>query len=283
MRDGVAERLGVGYETLRAIRSDLIYCASRGFDKDRSGRGVPGTDQSGSALAGQEWEDGGCWRGGRPFFGTSMGDLGNGFLSAIAVCAALFHRARTGQGQEVGTAILYACLAGTSGTFAYRDGSGPPRPKLDELQLGFHALYRLYGTADGWICLAAVREEHWERLCPLIERDDLRTDDRFSDPAARQANDNELGKLLEETFAGRRADEWFAALDAARIPVELAKPGVVAAPADTPFLQFSVTPARVPAEAPVFDEHTDEVLAELQLDGETLAALKEETANRARG
>jgi crotonobetainyl-CoA:carnitine CoA-transferase CaiB-like acyl-CoA transferase len=54
-----------------------------------------------------------------------MGDLGNGFLTAIAVNEALFHRARTGEGQAVGTSILYACLAGTSGTFAYPDGSGP--------------------------------------------------------------------------------------------------------------------------------------------------------------
>ena len=92
MRDGVAERLGVDYEKLRAIKPDLIYCASRGFDRDRSSRGLPGTDQSGSALAGQEWEDGGCWHGGQPFFGTSMGDLGNGFLTAIAVNEALFHR-----------------------------------------------------------------------------------------------------------------------------------------------------------------------------------------------
>jgi crotonobetainyl-CoA:carnitine CoA-transferase CaiB-like acyl-CoA transferase len=283
MRDGVAERLGVDYETLRAIKADLIYCASRGFDRDRSSRGLPGTDQSGSALAGQEWEDGGCWHGGQPFFGTSMGDLGNGFLTAIAVSEALFHRARTGEGQAVGTSILYACLAGTSGTFAYPDGSGPDRPRLDALQLGLHALYRLYETADGWLCLAAVTPEHWERLCGVTGREDLRADDRFSGSAARGANDHELGKILEEVFATRTAAEWFAALDEAGVPVELSKPGMMAAPPGTPFVHFSVTPARAPGESPVLDEHTDEVLAELRLDPETVAAIKEETADRARG
>src|SRR6202023_2925395 len=108
-------------------------------DRARTPANGPGTDQSGSALAGQEWEDGGCWHGGQPFFGTSMGDPGNGFLTAIAVTEALFHRPRRGGGQAGATSILYACLAGTSGTFAYPDGSGPERPKLDALQLGFHA------------------------------------------------------------------------------------------------------------------------------------------------
>jgi crotonobetainyl-CoA:carnitine CoA-transferase CaiB-like acyl-CoA transferase len=283
MRHGVAERLGVDEKTLRAIKPDLIYCASRGFDRDRSARGLPGTDQSGSALAGQEWEDGGCWHGGQPFFGTSMGDLGNGFLTAIAITEALFHRARTGVGQAVGTSILYACLAGTSGTFAYPDGSGPDRPKLDALQLGFHSLYRLYESADGWLCLGAITPEHWERLCGVIGRTGLRADDRFSDAAARRANDDELGKILEEVFAARTAAEWFAALDEAGVPVELSRPGMVAAPTGTPFLHFSVTPARPPGEAPVLDEHTDEILAELRLDDEKVAAIKQETANRARG
>jgi crotonobetainyl-CoA:carnitine CoA-transferase CaiB-like acyl-CoA transferase len=283
MRDGVAERLGVGYETLRAIKPDLIYCASRGFDRNRSSRGLPGTDQSGSALAGQEWEDGGCWHGGQPFFGTSMGDLGNGFLTAIAVNEALFHRARTGEGQAVGTSILYACLAPTSGTFAYPDGSGPDRPKLDALQLGFHPLYRLYETADGWLCLAAVTPEDWERLCRVIRRDDLPADDRFSDAVARRANDIELGKILEEVFVTRSAAEWFATLDAAGVPVERSVPGMMTGPPGAPFVHFSLTPARPPGEAPVLGEHTDAVLAELELDEDTVAAVKEETANRARG
>jgi crotonobetainyl-CoA:carnitine CoA-transferase CaiB-like acyl-CoA transferase len=283
MRDGVAERLGVGYETLRAIKPDLVYCASRGFDRDRSARGLPGTDQSGSALAGQEWEDGGCWHGGQPFFGTSMGDLGNGFLTAIAVNEALFHRARTGEGQAVGTSILYACLAGASGTFAYPDGSGPDRPKLDALQLGFGALYGLYETADGWICLAAITPEHWERLCRVIGREDLQADDRFSDSVARHANNDELMKILNEVFLGRTAAEWFVALDEAGVPVEQSKPGMVAAAPGTPFVQFSVTPARPPGEAPELGEHTDEVLAELRLDHAAVAAIEEETANRARG
>jgi len=283
MRWGVAERLGVGYADLTPYRPDLIYCASRGFDRDRSARGVPGTDQSGSALAGQEWEDGGCWHAGRPFFGTSMGDLGNGFLVAIAVCQALYHRSRTGEGQEVGTSILNACLATSSGTFVLPDGSGPDRPKLDVQQLGFGALYRLYETAEGWICLAAVTEEHWRRLCGALGKADLVADERFADAGARRGSDEDLAKLLEEAFAGRPATYWFAALDRAGVPVEVSAPGALSAPAHTPFLAFSATPASVVGEAPALSEHTDEVLAELGLGEDMLRAITAETADRARG
>jgi len=283
MRHGVAERLGVGYEDLERIRPDLVYCASRGFDRDRSGRGLPGTDQSGSALAGQEWEDGGCWHGGRPFFGTSMGDLGNGFLVAIAVCQALYHRARTGRGQEVGTSILNACLATSSGTFTFPDGSGPDRSKLDALQLGFGARYRLYETADGWICLAVVTDGHWRLLCEVVGRSDLAWDPRFASAAARRANDRDLAKLLEESFAVRSAREWFDALDGAGVPVEISTPVTLTAPVNTPFLGYSGTPASVPGEAPTLGEHTDEVLAELGLGADIVDAVRAETASRSRG
>jgi crotonobetainyl-CoA:carnitine CoA-transferase CaiB-like acyl-CoA transferase len=283
MRWGVAERLGVGYDDLRQVNPSIIYCASRGFDRDRSARNIPGTDQSGSALAGQEWEDGGCWRGGRPFFGTSMGDLGNGFLVAIGITAAIYHRDRTGEGQEVGCSILNACLATSSGTFVFPDGSGPERAQLDGLQLGFNALYRLYETSDGWICLAAVTEAHWKLLCKALDRTDLTTDSRFLDAEARRLHDDDLGKLLQEMFAEQDANEWFAALDAVGVPVEVSKPGFVAAAADRPFIEFSATPASVPGEPPVLDEHTAEILAELNLNEDQVAAIKEETANRARG
>ena len=283
MRWGVAERLGVGYDDLRKHNPTLVYCASSGFDRVRSARNIPGTDQSGSALAGQEWEDGGCWRGGRPFFGTSMGDLGNGFLVAIGVLEALYHRLRTGEGQHVGCSILGACLATSSGTFALPDGSGPDRPKLDALQLGFHALYRLYETADGWLCLAALTQDHWVRLCEAIGAPDLVADTRFVDTGARHANDDDLCKLLEDVLSANTAHTWFDLLDAAGVPVEISAPGLVMAAADSPFLTFSLTPASVPGEAPRVGEHTDEVLAELDLAAEVVAAIHEECANRSRG
>jgi crotonobetainyl-CoA:carnitine CoA-transferase CaiB-like acyl-CoA transferase len=282
MRFGVAERVGVGYDDLRAINPSIIYCASRGFDRIRSATNVPGTDQSASALGGQEWEDGGRWRGGRPFLGTSMGDLGNGYLSAIACIQALYHRDRTGEGQWVSTSILNACLTTSSGTFIFPDGSGPERHKLDALQLGFNALYRLYETADGWVCLAAVKPDHWGRLCDAVGRSDLAGDDRFADAAARAVNDDELAKHLEEAFAGRSAREWFDVLDAAGVPVEVSAKGFVSPAGDQPFIRFSATPASAPGEPPVMGAHTTEILTAVGLTEAEIDAVRAEAGSGAR-
>jgi crotonobetainyl-CoA:carnitine CoA-transferase CaiB-like acyl-CoA transferase len=190
---------------------------------------------------------------------------------------------RTGEGQLVETSILNACLATASGTFAFPDGTGPDRPRLDAMQLGFHALYRLYATTDGWICVAAVTQDHWRRLCAAVARPDLADDARFVDADARTANDDDLVKQLEEVFAGDTAKAWFAALDHAGVPVEISTPRSLTAPADTPFLTFSLTPASVPSEAPPLGAHTDEILAELRLPDDVVVAIQDECANRARG
>ncbi len=124
MRYGAPERIGVDYETLRAINPRIIYCHTRGFEHGPRLH-LPGTDQSGAALAGVEWEDGGCWNGGTPFWSpTSLGDTGNGFLSAIAIVMALYHRERTGQGQKVDAAIINATLLTASNAYITADGRG---------------------------------------------------------------------------------------------------------------------------------------------------------------
>ena len=249
MRWGVAERIGVGYDDLKRHNPAIIYCQSRGFDKVRSAQNLPGTDQMGSALGGQEWEDGGCGRGGRPFFGTSMGDLGNGYLLAISAVQALYHRDRTGEGQAVGTSIVNACLATQSGTFAFPDGTGPDRPRLDALQLGFGDYYRLYETADGWLCVAAIEPEHREALHRIV------------------------GVDLEAGFRRRSATAWFADLDAAGVPVEVSAKGFTRRDLDQPALRFSMTPALVAGPAPKVGEHTVEVLTQFGFTLEEIATL----------
>ena len=275
MRWGVAERLGIGYNDLRAYNPAIIYGQSRGFDRVRSAANLPGTDQMGSALGGQEWEDGGCGRGGRPLFGTSMGDLGNGFLLAISAIQALYHRDRTGVGQTVGTSIVNACLATASNALIRADGSGVDRAKLDAEQLGFHALYRLYETHEGWICIGALNDNDWRSLCSVLGRDGLIVDERFSSPAARAANDDALAGELAEAFKIRRAQEWLPLLDTAGVPAEASTQAFEDPNVGTPVYRFSKTPANVPGATPMLGQHTEEILRELGMaasDIETLLA-----------
>ena len=264
MRYGTPEKLGIDYESLRAVNPRIIYCQSFGFDKTRSALRLPGTDQAGSALGGQEWEDGGCSNGGRPFFGTSMGDLGNGYLSAIGIIEALYHRARTGEGQKVGTAIMKACLLSASYAFVDADGTPAPRPRLDAMQLGLSALYRLYETADGWLCLACVDDAQWDGLGAAIGRPELARDPLFTTAARRATHDGALARILESVFAQRPAAEWRELLDDHGVPSEVSS-AVFTGGLVGPVVGLSGTPARVPGPAPRLGEHSREILGSIGL------------------
>lgn len=224
MRYDAAERLGVDYESLKALNPKLIYCHSRGHEKGPRER-LPGNDQTGACLAGVQHEDGGMSRGGKPFWSlTSFGDTGNGFLSAIGILQALYHRDRTGEGQFVDTAIVNACLLNTSYAMARPDGSALPRPRLDGMQMGLSAGCRLYRAIDGWLCLVLAKEHHWPALFRTL---DLAADDpRFLDEEARLSNDDALCRLLEEAFAKRPAQAVFEALDRAGVPCEISSPTI---------------------------------------------------------
>jgi crotonobetainyl-CoA:carnitine CoA-transferase CaiB-like acyl-CoA transferase len=225
MRYDAAERLGVDYESLRQVNPALIYCHTIGHDQGPR-QYHPGNDQTGAALAGTEWLDGGLDHGGRPIWScTSLGDTGNGFLSALGIIQALYDRDRTGQGQFVRTSILYAQLLNASTAWVTPDGKvTADRQKPDADQYGWGALYRLYRTSDGWLCLAAAQPADWTALCRAVGRPDLESDDRFSTPAERRENGDSLAGELTAVFAGRTVKEWFDALDAEGVPCEISDP-----------------------------------------------------------
>ena len=224
MRRDALARLGCDEASLRPLNPTMIYCHTRGFDRGPRSD-APGNDQTGASLAGVTWEDGGCDDGGQPFWSlTSMGDTGNGYLSVIGVIQALYHRARTGEGQSVDTSILNAALLSASAASVRVDGTALPRPHLDRLQLGLGALYRLYESADGWLCLAVTNERQWHALGTALPDLGLATDVRFGDQERRRDNDAELTRKLETELRTKSADEWFRLFDDAGVPCEVANP-----------------------------------------------------------
>jgi crotonobetainyl-CoA:carnitine CoA-transferase CaiB-like acyl-CoA transferase len=214
MRYDAAVRLGVDYDSLRAIKPDLVYCHTRGFEHGARA-GLPGNDQTGAALAGPDWLDGGLDHDGIPFWPVvSLGDTGNGFLSAIAIVQALYHRDRTGEGQFVDTSIMYAQLLNASIAWSLADGTRHgERPQLDAMQLGWHATYRLYETADGWLCIAAFTDEQRAALAAALGVDKIGDGTAFT--------------ALEPAFRTRSAAQWFATLDGAGVPCEISTPDFV--------------------------------------------------------
>jgi crotonobetainyl-CoA:carnitine CoA-transferase CaiB-like acyl-CoA transferase len=302
MRYDAAVRLGVDYESLKQIKPDLVYCHTRGFEKSEREL-LPGNDQTGAALAGPDWLDGGLDNDGTPLWPViSLGDTGNGFLSAIAIVQALYHRDRTGEGQFVDTSIIYAQLLNASIGWITPDGSRRgDRPQVDQMQMMWNALYGLYPCADdSWLCVTAIEDAHWEALCAAIGRDDLAGDARFATAAARTANDAALRAELEGVFAVRPAGDWFTDLDRAGVPVEVSSPDfVLDLFADPEFLgrgwiaeydhpavgkmnQFglmfdlSETPGVIQGPPLTPGMNTREILRELDFDADQIAKLEEE-------
>jgi crotonobetainyl-CoA:carnitine CoA-transferase CaiB-like acyl-CoA transferase len=285
MRVGVAERLGVDYASVAALNPSVVYCHSRGFDRGPR-LALPGTDQTASALAGVEWEDGGCGRGGRPFWSpTSIGDTGNGFLAAIAIVQALLHRARSGEGQQVDTAILNACLLASSATWVREDGTGPDRRRLDADQLGFDSFHRLYEAADAWICVSADRDQR-PRLLTALEID-----------ATVDESDERLAELISGAIRAQSAEAVVEKLDRADVPAErssetfptdffadeevwarglltrLHHPILGPLEEHGHLIEFSETPGHIGRPAPLCGEHSVELLTELGMDERSISEL----------
>jgi crotonobetainyl-CoA:carnitine CoA-transferase CaiB-like acyl-CoA transferase len=297
MRRDALVRLGCDEASLRPHNPTMIYCHTRGFDRGPRSN-APGNDQTGASLAGVTWEDGGGYDGGRPFWSlTSMGDTGNGYLSAIAVIQALYHRARSGEGQSVDTSILNAALLSASAAAVTADGTPVPRPHLDRLQLGLTALYRLYETTDGWLCLAVTDEPQWQGLVIALAHLGLGDDERFSEPSRRHANDATLCALLHGEMKTRTSREWFALLEGAGVPCEIANPSfgrdVFADPVMRDLglivehqhpklgrfeqfgatIDFSGTPGIVQGPPPIVGQHTREILEQHGFEGEEIEEL----------
>lgn len=136
-----------------------------------------------------------------------MGDTGNALLAAIAIAAALYHRDKTGVGQEVSTSIVNAGLLHTSYAWIRADGSPGDWEHVDGQQYGLSPFYRLYECADGrWLFLAAVSDQEHDRLVAVMGEAVPGLQDG-------QADDITWSKALSTRFLEQPAEQWFAELD----------------------------------------------------------------------
>ena len=168
---GTADRLGVGYEHCKAVKPDILYCNTFMYGATGPLAHLGGLDPLGQAACGIEWEQGPVAEGNPPmWYRYGHGDVASAMPSVTALLIALFHRNRTGEGQSMWASIFHGSMLYTADSWLAADGTPSPRPTLDREQLGIDALYRLYETQDGWLQLAAVREEHWPALCRVLRR-----------------------------------------------------------------------------------------------------------------
>jgi len=295
MRPGVAERLGIDYVTAKQLNPEVIYCQTTMWGIDGPRAGWPGFDQLGQSSCGLEYELGG--EGNPPvWYRFGMCDQACACQSAVAVLLALYWRERTGHGQFVDTSIVNGGVYLNSDVWASADGPFV-RTRVDAAQQGFGPLYRLYATADGWLAIAVLSEEHWRRLVNVVS--ELGNDPRFAEPTGRTQHRSALTAVLEQHFASQSSLAWFEVLDGAGVPAEIADadaptrwlhdPELVAQGlvADYPhpeygrfrqvghLLHFSETPGKIWGPPPRLGEHSRQVLDELGYTPDEMERLRE--------
>ncbi len=210
-RPGVADRLGIGYEAVKALNPRVIYLGISAFGQEGPWRDRPGVDGVVQAMSGIMSVTGS--EGGPPVkVGVPAGDMVGGAFSVQGILAALFARERTGQGQRVDVSLLDSLLAFqivpvsmflATGEELGRQGSAAPYASPNEA----------YQTKDGHIMVGAYTPQRWHAFCVAIARPELETDPRFALNADRVHNRKELRAILDPIFADRTTDEWVSLLD----------------------------------------------------------------------
>jgi len=201
-RPGVADRLGVGPEALRAANARLVVGTISGYGEDGPWTGLPGQDLLAQSLSGVLWLGGSEGDGPVPV-GLSVADMLAGHVLVEGMLAALVRRGMTGQGALVETSLLEALIDFQFEvlTTHLNDGGRPPyRSSVRNAHAYLAAPYGVYQTSDGWLALAMIP---LDRLAPLLDLD--LTGDPFSER-------DRLKALITGRLRQRATDEWLTLL-----------------------------------------------------------------------
>jgi crotonobetainyl-CoA:carnitine CoA-transferase CaiB-like acyl-CoA transferase len=221
-RPGVMDRLGFGWDSIRAVNPSAIYCAVSGFGQTGPMRDRPAYDQIIQGLSGLMSVTGS--EATAPLrVGVPICDSIGGLVAAFAICAALVRRAETGQGAFLDVSMLEAAIASMGWVVSDQLIAGrDPRPMANENPTA--APSGTFETADGKLNIAANKQEQFEALCGVLDRPDLLADSRFAHRDSRKQHRDELRTELERTLSEQTAQEW---------DEKLVRSGVPAAPVVT--------------------------------------------------
>ncbi len=214
---GVVERLGVGYEDLVEDNEDVIYLNISGY-----GRDGPYSDRKAYDMV-MQGETGLIPMNGSPDapakIPLSICDINAATYGTISTLLALFHRERTGEGQELDVTMFGGTLSWL-GYFPHKYWHNDELPERIGMRHHLLTPYGPHETADDrYVNFAILSEAHWELLCTdVLERPDLLEDDRFETNEKRVENRDTLEPLLEELIAERPRDYWAERLAEAGIP-----------------------------------------------------------------
>ncbi|MDX9790147.1 MAG: CoA transferase [Candidatus Kapabacteria bacterium] len=295
-RPGVMDRLGIGYEELSKINPGIVFAAISGFGQTGPDASKPAYDQIIQGLSGVMSVNGdktlNPLRAGFP-----VCDTVGGMNAAFAVMAALFHRQRTGEGQFIDIALLDSIMP-TMGWVVANLMIGDQQPELLGNDNFSSAPSGTFKTADGFINIAANKQEQWENLADILELSELKEDKRFKVRDDRKKNRFELTPYINEKLSQRTTEEWVDVLNNAGIPsgailklddalnqkqiihrntfTEVKVDAIGNIRLFNLTAKFSKTPGMVESAPPILSQHTEEILQSIGISGEELITLKDE-------
>src|SRR5271155_4975979 len=281
-RPGVAERLGIGEEQVRAASPKIVYVSISGFGEKGPYAAKPAYDPVIQGFSGLATVQAGSDEARPRLLRTILPDKLTAITASQAITAALLARERTGEGQHVRLSMLEAVLA-----FLWASDMGDQTFVGDEpsRQEAASAFDLIYETADGYMTVAALTDRQWAGLARVVEHPEWLEDKRFKTPALRQQNIDARLELTQRALMTRPAAEWLQKLTAAPGPrgpgrtrnqvihhPQVAALGLVVETEHEKAgrlrqtraaARFSRTPTEIRRGAPALGEHTGEILAEI--------------------
>ena len=291
-RPGVAERLGVGEDAVRAVSPNIVYVSISGFGEVGPYAAKPAYDPVIQGFSGLATVQAGSDEARPRLLRTILPDKLTAITASQAITAALLARERTGEGQHVRLSMLEAVVA-----FLWSSDMGSQTFVGDEpaRQEPASAHDLIYDTADGYITAAALTDRQWAGLARAVGHPEWLEDERFKTSALRQHNIEARLELTQQALMTRRAADWLERLTAAQVPCGpvLTRNQVIRDPqvealglvVETEHkragrlrqaraaARFSRTPTEIRSGAPALGEHTEEILAELGYSPAEIAEL----------
>ncbi len=293
-RPGVMKRLGLSYEQLTGINPRLVYCAISGFGQEGPDALKPAYDQIIQGLSGVMAINGDetlnplrC--------GFPVCDTVGGLNAAFAVMAALLHRERTGEGQFIDVALLDSIMP-LMGWVAANWLIGGKPPVLMGNDNFTAAPSGTFATRDGYLNIAANKQEQWEAVTELVGLPELKTDPRFQERDTRKKNRKALTPILEEKLKLEDTAHWVDAFNKKGVPAgailslqdalktpqvefretleDIDEKGIGPLKLFNLTAKFQKTPGKVESPPPRLSAHTNEILHEIGYSEEVIENLK---------
>ena len=297
-RPQVMTKLKLEYNDVKSVNENIIYCGTYGYSKDGPYGEKGALDDSIQAASGIAALNE-LVLGEPRYLPTVVADKTTAITVVYSILAALFHRERTGSGQEVEVPMFETMVSFVMAEHIWGEVFEPPLGKAGYTRLMSHHR-KPYKTKDGYIAVLPYMNNHWKTFCEKAERQDLIEDDRFKNLSSRVENIDDTYSETGKILSTKTTQEWLDIFADTKVPVivvnslddlftdphleavgfwqdfdhptegKLKMPGFPA--------KFSKTPATIRKHAPNFGEHSLEILAEAGIDEETIKQMIESKA-----